>query len=456
MGKQVSGTIFFEIDATRWGERNGLGAQRNQAGDWNADSASVEVKNAFLTFALPPIIPIPVTVNAGILPLVTRPVVQYTDGTGMNITFKPDPAQITFIWMKAIENQDWAADDGDVWGIQAKVNVGTLTLGGYVSYYNLNTYPFQSSGSLNMYGISTAAVNYTGIPTGNSAYNSSWIDPTTADLSWWGLYADGKLGPVYINTDFVYDYGYVAAHGNYAGVNPNVSAANNALWDRKVNYRGWLTRIAVDFPWEKFNFGAVGMYASGADLKKTSPDGRPGVTNAFPGTGYSTKVSSYIVPPNAEHVYDDEDFVIYGTGANGINRAGTGYNLAGAGSGSSAAAGSYGGTWFAKLYGQYKPTPWYRITFFGMYIGDTVKNGNKLGDAVKSDGTPRNDRSIGWEFGLFNDVQIYKNLQLRAGGGYLLAGKAFDYHDQRVGATANTNVGPANPWALAVKLLYVF
>ena len=143
MGKQVSGTFIFEIDATRWGERNGLGAQRNQAGDWNADSASVEVKNAFISFALPPIIPVPVTINAGILPLVTRPVVQYTDGTGMNITFKPDPAQITFIWMKALENQDWASDDADVYGVQAKVNVGTLTLGGFLSYYNMNTYPFQ-------------------------------------------------------------------------------------------------------------------------------------------------------------------------------------------------------------------------------------------------------------------------------------------------------------------------
>jgi len=119
-------------------------------------------------------------------------------------------------------------------------------------------------------------------------------------------------------------------------------------------------------------------------------------------------------------------------------------------------SGSYGGTWFAKLYGQYKPAPWYRITVFGMYIGDTAKHGNKLGDAVNSDGTPRDDKAIGWEIGLFNDIQIYRNLQLRAGGGYLFAGKAFDYHDLRTGAPANTNASPANPWALAVKLLYVF
>jgi len=441
MGKQVSGTIFFEMDATRWGERNGLGAQRNQAGNWNADSAAIELKNAFISFALPPIIPVPVTMNAGILPLVTRPVVQYTDGTGMNITFKPDPAQITFIWMKALENQDWASDDADVWGVQAKVNVGTVTVGGFLSYYNMNTYPFQSSGALSMYGVTSAFG-------GNSAYNSNFRNNNTADMSWWGLYADGKLGPVYINTDFVYDYGYVVAHGDTA-------FTNNRLSERKVDYRGWITRIAVDFPWEKFNFGVSGLYATGPDLRQTSATGLPGtaVGTGLASDGFTRKVSGYIVPPNAEHVYDDEDYVIYGTGANGINRAGTGYNPS---SGTGVGSGSYGGTWFAKLYGQYKPAPWYRITVFGMYIGDTAKHGNKLGDAVNSDGTPRDDKAIGWEIGLFNDIQIYRNLQLRAGGGYLFAGKAFDYHDLRTGAPANTNASPANPWALAVKLLYVF
>ena len=40
-----------------------------------------------------------------------------------------------------------------------------------------------------------------------------------------------------------------------------------------VKYRGWAGRVKVDFPWEKFNFGMVGMYASGADANKTSTRG---------------------------------------------------------------------------------------------------------------------------------------------------------------------------------------
>jgi hypothetical protein len=432
MGKQVSGTFYFEVDASRWGEKWGTGAQRNQAGDWNADAAAVEVKNAYLTFAVPPIIPVPITINGGILPLVTRPVTNYTDGSGMNITFKPDPAEIKLIWMKALEGQDWSSDDCDVYGVQAKVNIGTLTVAGWMSYYNMNQYPFNISSSIN--GL---VVN----PIANQ----------TADMSWWGLYVDGKLGPVYINTDFVYDTGKVVPHGAWT--------ADPAKY-QKVDYDGWIVRGGVDYPWERFNFGFVGMYASGSDLKKTSANGYSGDEVAYYGAGSgirSTKVSGYIVPPNSEMVYDDEDLVVYGTGANGINRAGTGDQNGGA-SGSSVGRGGYGGTWFAKLYANFKATPWYRITLVGMYIGDTTKNGNTLGNAVDAYGYPRDDKTIGWELNLINDIQIYKNLQFRVGGGILFAGKAFDQWDQRSPEVAalHTNVSPSNPWAVITKLFYVF
>jgi hypothetical protein len=444
MGKQVSGTFFFEIDATRWGEKWTTGAQRNNAGDWNADSASVEVKNAYLTFALPPVIPVPITINAGIIPLVTRPVVQYTDGSGMQMLIKPDPVEIRLQWMKALEGEDWASDDCDVYHIQAKVNVGGLTVAGWMSYYNMNTYPFNVS----------APNVYSSLPSPPYTNPGNVVNPVvnqTADMSWWGLYVDGKVGPFYINTDFVYDWGKVNPHENADVPNPDGT-------NKKVKYSGWITRLALDYPWERFNIGGVFMYASGSDLKKTSANGYAGDPVAYGPAGiygYTRKVSGYIVPPNAEHVYDDEDLVIFGTGANGINRANTGDQNGGTG-GSSVGRGGYGGTWFAKLYANFKPTPWYRITLVGMYIGDTTKNGNTLGNAVTYAGTPRDDKEIGWEANLINDIQIYKNLQFRAGVGYLWAGKAFDQVERRYGWTGCTNVSPNNPWAIVTKLLYVF
>jgi hypothetical protein len=209
------------------------------------------------------------------------------------------------------------------------------------------------------------------------------------------------------------------------------------------------------------------MYASGADFEKTSNTGLPGtrVATGLAQDGFSRRVSGYVITPNSEHVYDDEGLVIYGMGGNGVNRANTGYNHGGAG-GATLASGAYGGTWFAKLYGNFKPAPWYRITLFGMYIGDTVRHGNKIGNAVDYIGggsvlKVRDDRDIGWEFDLINDIQIYKNLQLRFGAGYLIAGSAMSYRDQRAGAwptpaTSVENVRPSNPWAIATKLMYVW
>jgi hypothetical protein len=118
--------------------------------------------------------------------------------------------------------------------------------------------------------------------------------------------------------------------------------------------------------------------------------------------------------------------------------------------------GGYGGFWFLKAYANFKPTPWYRLTLVGMYIGDTTKNGNTMGNAVTYAGTPRDDKELGWEGMLINDIQIYKNLQFRFGAAYLWAGKAFDQVERRDGWTGCTNISPHNPWAIATKLLYQF
>ena len=38
----------------------------------------------------------------------------------------------------------------------------------------------------------------------------------------------------------------------------------------------------------------------------------------------------------------------------------------------------------------------------------------------------RDDTSIGWEFDLINEIQIYNNLRFFVGGGFLIAGNAMD------------------------------
>jgi hypothetical protein len=409
MGKNLSGTIFFEMDSTKWGEVSpAAGAvQRNVAGVWDADRAAVEVKNYYIDFGVPGI-PVPVSMRVGVQPLSVRPnLLVYTDGPGVTAGIKVDPANIGILYFKAYEGQDVTADDINVYGLTANAKVGTFTVGGYGLYYNMNSYPLP--GAIPAFEVSAA---------------------NRADFWWFGLFADGKLGPLNMNFDFIYDTG-------------EVESRNPALKD--VDYSGWVTRLKLDFPWEKFNFGGTFLYATGADLKKTNSTGLPG--NATWAGYTSKKVGSYIVPPGtSEAGICQESLVFYGTWSNtlvGLSAA-TYYDRV--------SRGTIGGTWFAKASAAFKATPWYKVTVEGLYIGDTTKNGNTAGDAVKANGRPRDDKSIGWELDLINEINIYKNLLWKVGAGMLFAGDALDQWS----GVGVVNGSPKNPWILETTLTYSF
>jgi hypothetical protein len=103
-------------------------------------------------------------------------------------------------------------------------------------------------------------------------------------------------------------------------------------------------------------------------------------------------------------------------------------------------------------------TPWYKVTLQGLYIGDTTKHGNTLGDAVKGttwgNWSNRDDKTIGFELDLIQDIQIYKNLKWSIGAGILFAGDALDQCVNE--AVVPRNKGPKDPWILATKLRYDF
>ncbi len=418
MGKELRGTIIFELDSTRWGDPSG---DRNRLGFWTADRAGVEVKNLYIDFALPYFgIPVPITTRVGIQPLGHRPhMFMVTDGTGITGGIKIDPVTIGLQWAKAVEGRDATADDVDVYGMFVNAKLGKMTPGVFVFNFNMNQYPLQTSGT--QYGT-----------TSNNEANFWWL----------GAYLDGKLGPVDLKFDFIYDYGTVERRGN----------APLALGvPTKVKYRGWVTQLKVDLPWEKFNFGVLGMYASGADLRKTSRSGLPGEAVAD-GPGFSTKVGSYVVPPGSEEYNAWGESMFMGGNFITATALSIGFYPSTSTSPNYLTRGAIGGTWVGKLYASMKPMSWYKVTLQGLYIGDTTKHGNTVGDAVKPTGRLRDDKTIGWELDLIQEIQIYKNLKWSIGAGLLFAGDALD---QRIGTT-NRNESPKTPWIVATSLRYDF
>jgi hypothetical protein len=393
MGKELSGTIYFEMDSTRWGE---IGAGRGGMGDWNGDQTGVELKNVYIDVALPYFgIPAPMTARVGLQALSIRPqLFVYTDGMGISGGIKVDPVMIQPMWFKALEGNDWNADDVDVYGLHVNAKIGTATIGGYGVNYNMNTYPLNN-------------------PAGAGA----------ANMWWFGGYADGKFGPVNYNLDFIYDDGEVEATGF-----------------RDVDYSGWVAKAKLDYPWEKFNFGVVGHYGTGADRNKTDATGLA--------NGANRKVESFVVPPGSEAGPINGESVMLSMYAGSSGGAGWANRL----NTNQMTNGPSGGIWFAKLYASMKATPWYKVTLQGLYIGDTTKHGNTIGNALKSDGvTPEDDSQIGIEFDLVNELQLYKNLKWEIAGGYMFAGDGMDFNV----AGAN-NDSPKNPWAILTRFTYSF
>jgi len=419
MGKELSGTFVFELDSSRWGNFAG---DRGTLGFWTADRAGVEVKNMYIDVGLPYFgIPVPMTARIGIQPIGMRPhIFNIVDGTGITGGIKIDPVTIGLYWAKVLEGRDAAADDADVYGISVQAKLGTITAGGFAFNYNMNTYPLNNITAATAYG----------------------VRPTNeADFWWLGVFADGKLGPVNLNFDFVYDTGKVE------------NRLNPAFSD--VKYRGFATQLKLDFPWEKFNFGVLGMYASGADLRKTSRTGLPGENVADNVVRATTKVGSYVIPPGSEEwaawgesMILSSNFITGTALPQGMWPSLTAYP-------NQVTRGAIGGTWVAKLYASVKATPWYKVTLQGLYIGDTTKHGNTLGTAWKANRTElRDDSTIGWEFDIINEIQIYKNLKWSIGAGILFAGDALDFPTNAVINVRNSS--PNNPWIVATKLRYDF
>jgi Alginate export len=421
MGKELSGTIFFEADSSYFGDYRGQtsleGPMRNSFGWWGGDQAALEIKNIYFDVAVP-YIPVPTTARFGLQPFGIRSnMFMYVDGAGVTVSSKIDPVQITAYWAKMVEGKQANGDDSDMYGLALNAKIDTFTIGGYGFYFDARTYPLNAG--------------YTA-PNVPPAYGST-ANSVASKMLWLGVYADGRMGPVNLNFDLIYDNGSV----------------KKKIEDVKIKYTGWASRLKVDYPWEAFNFGIVGAYGSGGDANKMSSTGLPGaVANPGAAPATSTKVGSYVVPIGSETGSFNEGEVLTASyindGFTGINYSGSSYAMT---------RGSMGGIWLAKVYGAYKVTPDFKMTMNALYYGDTTKNGNTFGNAREEDGlTLKNSRNIGFEVDLINEWQIYKNLVFRFGGGVLWAGSALSMWNP---ATAS-NEKPNTPWIFVTRLTYSF
>ena len=114
---------------------------------------------------------------------------RYIDGAGVTVAAKFDPVQITGYWAKRMEGRNAdTSDDSDMYGLQLSAKVDTFTIGGYGFYFNVRQYPLSST-------------------TNGTAYGTSALDSIACRCGGWDSMRTGRLGPVNINFDFIYDNG---------------------------------------------------------------------------------------------------------------------------------------------------------------------------------------------------------------------------------------------------------
>ena len=342
-GKELSATIFFEMDSATWGDANGT---RNSMGYWNADRAAVEVKHAFFDVAIPYFgIPTPMTMRFGIQPFAIRDAVfYYVDGAGITLSTKADPVKIDLMWGKPSEERVYHSDDSDVYSLVVSGNVEGFTLGAHGTWFSSNAYPIRSSGE-------------------------------RADLYWVGAFADGKWAGFNFSADFIYDWGKVETHDNVTANGPD------------IDYSGFFAGLTASFPWEIWDFGGGVWWGSGADADE------------------SDERNDFVQVPGSEPGFDG--FAKYGSIFWGSSLFRGEYGYGSNGGGDTAMNNYIGGTWGAFAYAGVKLTPWYKIYGQAMYLGDTTSHGDTVGNTGKDENTIGFEFTLSNIFKVYNNLDFY-------------------------------------------------
>jgi hypothetical protein len=354
--EDLGGVVYFEGDDD-WGGTS--------EGDFGADGANVEIKNAYLWFNVPGLEDYATKVTAGIHSFFLGGEFGVDDdASGVTVDFKLGEAAIRVAMFKEVEGTDFNADDATHYGARVRIPMGDFTPWGWFNYAN---YHKGSAGTL--LGIST---------------NSS------SDLYWVGVGLDGKIGNVGFKSEFAYSGGTL----DYPS--PVIGPLGTVIDEEEIG--GWViwakAGLPVEWPLTLSEVGLEVMWTSTLDGQDFLQDG---------------DWDTYLLHPAAPSY---RPMVAYsGTGINdsvGLND------------------GDVGGDWLVMAYADFKPLDWLSVTGYVGYIGDNVDDGDRYGTATNAAGALEDEDGVGIEIGAMATCKIMKGLDYRVGVGYIFAGDALD------------------------------
>jgi hypothetical protein len=405
--EDLYGRMLFIFQSDQWGERYTRSGE--DVGAWIGTTwgtNSVNIENLFIDFRMPP--KLPIWLRVGLQTFVVRPHIFYFgSGPGVTGRISIDPIKMTIspMWGKVYEGYNYESDDTDIYAVDANIPVGPVRIGGFLWWQNVN----DPAGSA--WALAPAVVDTSG-------------NTDNADIWWAGFYADGKLGPVNMQFDFIYN------GGSYKVDPTRLAIANWVTWGPTfdIDYDAWMVRGEASMAINKLMFGMGGLYATGEDYN--TPD-----------------VERFSVPAFGSNKWagpNQDSFLLTG-GFLGLCP-----NFQPAAGFLGAPGSSLGGLWFVKAFARYQVTDWLAMGTSVLYIGDTADNGDTWGSALEATGFAEDNDEIGWEIDVAANVSLYKNLSFALGFGYLIAGTALEQ------TNGIDNENPHDPWAVQAILCYLF
>jgi hypothetical protein len=431
--EDLYGVLGFNMISSRWGEYGDefdstpIGSWYRPMGD-DSGTLGVLLNEAYIDFRVPP--KLPIWLRMGIQPFVIRPwIVVNTTGAGITGRTMIDPIKLSISagWAKKWEGYDWDADDVDAFFGDIAMPIGPVRVGTFLWYED--------------HGLYLASLNPLGTPYNVLPYPDSG-QRDSAQMYYVGVYADGKIGPVGLQFDWVYAGGNIDHNPAWwAGVLALPTPADQDI-------KAWVVRGVLDFsPMNRLKVGVGGLYATGENNATNDIEQFRSV-NGYEGAGRQQGCPAL------------QDFILLTDGVMGV------VPCRGPGVGFIGGPAYIGGFWYARVFADFMATDWLRLVANFGWIGDTTEHGNR---AIGPTGGPRinpadttagfggygnlrDDDDVGFEMDFAFNIQLYKNLQWGAGFGYLFAGHALDQYDP----TTFSNKSPHDPWALVSAILYTF
>ncbi|OGP54099.1 MAG: hypothetical protein A2Y65_12830 [Deltaproteobacteria bacterium RBG_13_52_11] len=348
---------------------------------------AVQVQHLFIDFRVPP--KLPLWFRVGLQPVAIRPWIFYfNDCPAISVRTMIDPIKlsVTGYYAKMSDPSNWNTIGGaELYAIDMKLplNFGSVSIA--PGFF----FAYQNIRDNNLYAFWNNAV-FAG---GRDWEQDYWI----------GVNADGKVGPAKFQVDFIYN----------GGQRENLVAADQDI-------SSWLINGNVSFVFKKLEVGLGGRYIQGEDQTSGDVEGfqLPGGPN----------FGSESLPISGEFIVFDNGWFTFGPGWPGVGLI-------------DGPSTYWPGYWDVRAFAYYQVLDWLKVGAQLGYIGDTEVHGDAIGNDADD------DDSIGWEMDFGVNVQIYKNLALETGFGYLFGGKALSLAG---------GVEPENPWAVQARLMYMF